>query len=67
MSDDWKGEAAIRAKPTEAQRDLTTRSVAASVSHEKRRQMGVNMSRSGGMWAQSFKAWNLEAKRGEGK
>lgn len=63
MSDDWKGEDKIRAKPmTKEQRRLENQRVIQTAVHKVRQKNGNNMSKSGGLWARSITAWHTQGK-----
>lgn len=62
MSDDWKGEHKISAKPkTLAERRSISLSAASIHAHHKRQKAGSNASRTGSPWAISI---NRRARRG---
>ena len=62
MTDAWKGEHLISAKPTPQQRISINLSIAASIAHKRRQAKGENMSRSGGPWAMAIHAWAVQGK-----
>lgn len=68
MSDDWKGEDKISAKPkNQAEREAITRSAASAIGHRRRQKAGSNASRSSEPWALSISRWHKHGKimRGE--
>lgn len=68
MSDDWKGEHLISAKPkSPEERSLITRSAASGISNRKRQALGCNQSRAGGPWARSMMVFHSYGKKGSPK
>ena len=61
MSDDWKGEAIIKRKPTRAEQIARGQSAVQSHVHNHRTAEGSNMSKAGGTWARRIKAACIEA------
>lgn len=65
MTDDWKGEHLISAKPkTQDERSFITRSASSGISHRRRQAEGCNQSRSGGPWAKSIAQFHNIRRRG---
>jgi hypothetical protein len=68
MSEDWKGEHLISAKPrTHEERSFITRSAASGISARKRQALGCNQSRAGGPWAKSMMIFHTYGKKGGAK
>lgn len=62
MTDAWKGEHLISAKPTPEQRVSISQQQVQAMAHRKRAAKGTNQSRSGGPWARSIHAWAMQGK-----
>lgn len=62
MTDEWKGEHHIRAKPSKEDRHTRTLQLASRYGHWKRQQRGESMSQMGGPWAKTNHVWMMEAK-----
>lgn len=58
MSEDWKGEHLISAKPkSREERNFISLSAASGICHRRRQAKGCNASRSGGPWAKTIGRW----------
>lgn len=66
MSDDWKGEHLISAKPkSQADRSFVTRSAASGISNRQRQALGCNQSRAGGPWARQIAQFHTNRRKGQ--
>lgn len=66
MSEDWKGEHLISAKPkSQEERQFITRSASSGISHRRRQAEGCNQSRDGGPWAQAIGRFHQARKMGK--
>lgn len=61
MTDDWKGEAFIKRKPTKTEQYARGQSAVQTVIHKNRQAAGSNMSRTGGSWAKRIRSACIEA------
>lgn len=64
MSDDWKGEALIKRRPTRAEQYTRGQSAVQALAHKRRQAAGTNMSKSGGAWIRRIKSSVIEAGQG---
>lgn len=64
MTDDWKGEAHIRKRPTKAEQYTRGQSAVQVVAHKRRQAEGTNMSKAGGSWSRKIRASVIEAGKG---
>ncbi len=66
MSEDWKGEHLISAKPKSSEeRQFITRSASSGISNRRRQAEGCNQSRTGGPWAQAIGRFHQARKMGK--
>lgn len=67
MTDDWKGEALIKRRPTRAEQYSRGQSAVQIAAHKRRSANGTNMSKMGGAWVRRIHASVIEASAGRGK
>lgn len=66
MSEDWKGEHLISAKPkSPKERRFISKSASSGIAHRRRQVDGCNQSRNGGPWAQAIRRFHQARKMGK--
>ena len=66
MSDDWRGEHLISAKPkSQQERSFITRSATSGIVHRRRQAEGSNQSRTGGPWAKQIAQFHTNRRKGQ--